>query len=132
LLEFGEHVIEESAFTGPVGAFEDIDPVLPKSPPERGDMPEKPVYEKAVSKKWMVGSIFKQATAIIADIVYGFGIVGVFVYALANVAVDHVVEHLKDVSEDAIRRFGGEIKVLRKTEQRASFPFFYLVTEVGH
>gem|GEM_PF-1464788 len=132
LLELHEQIVEESALSAAVRSLEDIYSVLPDSPAECVDVAYQPVCEEPVGEKGMVRPLHKQAARVIVDKVDGFGIVRIFVYALAHIAVHHVIEHLEDIAKDQPGRLAQKVREFGEGERCALLALLYLPAQVGY
>src|SRR5208337_5361499 len=109
LLELHEQIVEESALSAPVRSLQDVYPVLPDPPAECVDVAYQPVCEESVGEKGVIRPLHKQAARVVVDEVDGFGIIGIFVYTLAHIAVHHVIEHLEDIAKDQSGRLAQKV-----------------------
>jgi hypothetical protein len=79
----------------------------------------------------VVGIFHEKPTAIIINIVDGFRIIRVFIRPFSDIAFNHVIENLENVSENVFRDLCCEFYKLIKGDGRSIIPLTNFLAYVG-
>ncbi len=131
VLEFHEQVVQKSALPAPRRPLKDDDPVLLGTVPEGRHVVDKAVGKQPIGKERMVRVFDEEPIAVVVDVVDRLGILRVLIRPVADVARDHVVKHLEDVSESERRLGSSQLHVVHEGDGSPLLPVLNPPAEVG-
>ena len=101
LFETLQQIVQKGALAAAVGAVKNINFVLLGATSQRLNMIDQPVGKKTVRKKRVICAFDEQPAAVIAHILDRFGVVGIFIDALAHICFEQIVKDLEHVPDGA-------------------------------